>query len=555
MGSAVEESALLSSPQQNDKGLLRSENCALHPIFTIRLTVAPMAVIMIPMQMDEIAVAAVLGLVIGLILGWFIGWVVGRMGARAEKQRADQLTEDLKQRTEALNAAQSSLEAARREHADLEAAHNEQDAKRREEIATLRTRLDNAEKDAEKTAGFLEELRVENARVSGELFQSRNELTALRAKFEGEQKSHEEKLAILTSARVELSNQFETLANDILEKKSKTFTEQNQTNIGNLLNPLREKFGEFQQKVESLEKENLTGRTELKTQIDQLRTLNERLSQDATNLVTALKGSSKTQGDWGEQLLETILEAAGLRKGHEYLTQESFTRDDRSRARPDVIVNLPEGRNIILDSKVSLNAYNDYCAAQDDGAREDALNRHLISVRNHIRELSDREYQRIAGLNSPDFVVMFMPLEPAFMLAIARDSRLWQEAWEKNVLLVSPSTLLFVLRTVAHLWRQELQARNLKEITDRGAELYDKLAAFAADLTDVGKNLDKARDSYDDACKKLSTGKGNVIRQAEMLKSLGIKPTKVIPIALVERSQEGEPLELAATEESETGIS
>jgi DNA recombination protein RmuC len=315
------------------------------------------------------------------------------------------------------------------------------------------------------------------------------------------------------------------------------------------LNPLKEKFGEFQSKVESLEKDSVVGRSELKVQIEQLRSLNERLSEDATNLVTALRGSSKTQGDWGEYVLESILESSGLRKGHEYRVQESFTRDDRSRARVDVILDLPEGRHIVLDSKVSLNDYSDYCAAEDEAVRDAALARHLASVRNHIRELSQRNYPALFELNSLDFVVMFIPIEPAFMLAIARDPRLWREAWDRNVILVSPSTLLFVLRTVANLWRQEQQTRNVQEIVSRGGELYDKLAAFVKDLSDIGKNLDAARSSYDEAYKKFSTGKGNAIRQAEMLKNLGIKPSKSMPLTLVEKAVENVPLELSANEE------
>ena len=449
---------------------------------------------------------------------------------------------------------QRERDTARQDLATQQQAAAERDKAQSVEIARITAERGNFERDAEKAANALEELRREHDRVRNEVFQSQTDLATLRTTSKSEQKNAQEKLDLLTNARVELSNQFKALAGDILKENSKAFTDQNQTNIGNLLNPLKEKFGEFQQKVESLEKENLTGRTELKTQIESLRSLNERLSQDANNLVTALKGSSQQQGQWGEQLLESILEEAGLRKGHQYFTQESFTRDEpsangRNRARLDVLVKLPEGRDLILDSKVSLNAYNDYCAAQDDDAREAALGRHLGSVRGHIRGLAQQEYHLLDGVNSPDFVVMFVPLEPAFMLAISRDSKLWQEAWEKNILLVSPSTLLFVLRTVAQLWRQEQQTKNVQDIVRRGGELYDKLAAFAADLAEVGKNLDKARGSYDDAVKKLSTGKGNAIRQAEMLKGLGVKQSKTIPMVLLEQAVEDVPLEMAASAE------
>jgi DNA recombination protein RmuC len=373
----------------------------------------------------------------------------------------------------------------------------------------------------------------------------RTQVAQLSTMLENERNTSGEKLALLTAAKQELSNQFEVLAGRILEEKSQRFTEQNRTNLGALLAPIRDKFTEFQGTVESLKTEGITGRTELKTQIEQLRTLNERLSDDASNLVNALRGSSQKQGAWGEYVLESILEASGLRKGHEYRVQESFSREDRSRARIDVILDLPEGRHLVIDSKVSLNDYDEYCNSEDEIKRESALARHLASMRAHIKGLSQQNYHALYGLTSPDYVVMFVPIEPAFMLAVARDSKLWQEAWDKNILLVSPSTLLFVVRTVSQLWRQEQQTRHIQEIVRRGGELYEKLASFAKDLTDVGKRLDDAKQSYDEAVKKLSTGRGNAIRQAEKLRDLGIKPSKNIPIALVEAALDA-PEELTA---------
>lgn len=399
----------------------------------------------------------------------------------------------------------------------------------------------------ERTGAERDQLREQNTK-------SQAEIAAVMATLESERKGAQREVTLLTSAREELSNQFKSLANDILEEKAKRFTDQNQANLGQLIAPLKEKFGEFQQKVSDLHDEGVAGRTELKTQIEQLRSLNERLSEDATNLVSALRGSSKAQGEWGEVVLERILESSGLRRDHEYRVQETIFREDGRRARLDIIIDLPEGRHLVLDSKVSLNDYSDYCGAGDDAVRDAALARHLASVRKHIRELSQRNYTSLYGLNSLDFVVMFVPIEPAFMLALARDGKLWQEAWEKSILLVSPSTLLFVLRTVAHLWRQEQQEKNVRDIVRRGGELYDKLAAFAKDLTEVGSKLDAARSAYDEAYKKLAEGRGNVIRQAEMLKSLGIKPTKSMPTAMLDLAMEqelfdeaDETLELAAS--------
>jgi DNA recombination protein RmuC len=484
-------------------------------------------------------------LLVGAAIGGLFAWILSKSGSAAIEQRSSALAAELAQK----NAA---LETAQREMNTREAAHAERDAGHREQIGRLQATASQLQQATE----ALEAERAVSVGLRNQMAGLQAQIAELTAKLDAEKNASQEKLALLTAARTELSNQFETLANKILEEKAKRFTDQNELNLGNLLKPLKEKFGEFQGKVESLEKDGVAGRSELKEQINQLRTLNERLSQDATNLVSALRGSSKTQGDWGEFVLESILESSGLRKGHEYRVQESFTREDRTRARLDVILDLPEGRHLVLDSKVSLNDYNDGCSATDEALREAALGRHLAAVRSHIRDLSQRNYQTLYGLNSLDFVIMFIPIEPAFIAAIGRDNKLWQEAWDKNVLLVSPSTLLFVLRTVSQLWRQEQQAKNIQEIVRRGSELYDKLAAFAKDLTDVGKSLDAARNSYDEAYKKLAQGKGNAIRQAEMLKTLGVKPVKslqqALPPKLVDLAMEedaGEELTLAASGE------
>lgn len=471
-------------------------------------------------------------LLAGLVVGGVLAWIVAgsRAGAAAGDlpARLQTATAEIQEKNRLLDQARE-REAAQR--AEIAGAHARAEVLAAQ-IAELRAEFDKA--------------RAEGERLRGEGHAARVEAAEMRTALQNERTKADEKIAVLTQAREELSNQFKALANEILEQKSKVFTEQNQTNLTNLLTPLREKFGEFQQKVESLEKDGITGRTELRSQIENLRTLNERLSADAANLVTALKGSSKTQGDWGEFVLEKLLESAGLREGQEYRVQSSFTRDDRTRARPDVILDLPGGRHLVIDAKVSLSDYDRYCAADDEIERELALKQHIASVRTHIRDLWQKNYQALYGLNSLDFTVMFVPIEPAFMLALAHEGSLWQEAWSKNVLLVSRTTLLFVLRTVAQLWRQEQQTRNVQEIVRRGGELYDKLAAFAKDLQDVGRSLDAARASYDEAQKKLATGRGNAIRQAELLKSLGVRPAKTMPVALADQAMDGEPLELAA---------
>jgi DNA recombination protein RmuC len=360
------------------------------------------------------------------------------------------------------------------------------------------------------------------------------ELAEMAIRLAAEHEQSEEKLSLLLQAKESLTDQFKNLANEILEEKSKRFSEQNQTSLGLLLDPLKLKITEFQTKVEDVYVKEGKDRTALAEQVRQLMDLNQSLSQDAKNLTRALKGSSKTQGSWGELVLERVLEASGLRKGEEYDVQESHTRDDGSRAQPDVVIHLPEDRHLVVDAKVSLVAYEDFSTSEDDADRQAASKRHLESIRSHMRGLSEKNYQTLYGLKSLDFVLMFVPIEPAFMLGVSHDRELFMDAWQKNVLLVSPSTLLFVVRTVAHLWRQEAQNRNAQDIAKRGAELYDKLVGFVEDLESVGTRLKQAQKDYDAAHSKLTGGRGNVIRQAEMLKDLGIKPSKALPAALVE---------------------
>ena len=352
------------------------------------------------------------------------------------------------------------------------------------------------------------------------------EIAKLTTTLELERSQTKEKLEFRENTEKQLSNQFKILANEILEEKSRKFTDQNKTNLDQILEPLKIKISEFQGKVQEVYIQEGKDRSALSEQVKQLMALNNQLSDDAHNLTQALKGQSKAQGNWGELILERVLEASGLRKGHEYNVQVSHVREDGTRVQPDVVIHLPENRHLIVDAKVSLTAYEIHANADNDPERNAAIKKHLESVRSHIKELSEKNYQQLYGLQSFDFVLMFIPVEPVFMLAISHDNNLWLESWNKNILLVSPSTLLFVVRTVAHLWKQEQQNRNAQEIASRGAELYNKLAGFVDDLNMLGKRLQQAQISYDDAYSKFSKGKGNVIRQAEMLKQLGVKPTK-----------------------------
>jgi DNA recombination protein RmuC len=376
-----------------------------------------------------------------------------------------------------------------------------------------------------------------------ELNQVRSQEAAQQAMIARLEERHAATERIVEQMRVDLPDTFKSLATDVLEEKSKRFAEQNQAGLGQVLGPLKARLDDFQNKIEAARVEQMKGGVQLGAQIDKLFESNTRFTEQANNLASALRGSSKAQGAWGELILERILQAAGLRPGHEYHAQGTYSTENGKRAQPDVVINLPGERHMIIDSKVSLIHYEAHSVAETDAARSVAADSHSSSVRAHIKGLAEKNYQTLYGLNSLDFVIMFLPIEPAFMLAISRDDKLWEQAWQRNVLLVSPSTLLFVLRTVASLWRQEQQKQNVEEIARKGADLYNKLAGFVADFREVGEKLDGAHRSYADAMAKLHTGRGNVIRQAEMLKELGIRPAKQLPQGLVELAQQ-ETLEL-----------
>lgn len=471
----------------------------------------------------------------------------------AATAEVDRLNEQLTSVREAAGAETARLVAERDAHALV---RNELDAVKRS-LATadslvmaLNAQLTELRESNGGEIARLTAEREAHALVRGELFQEKTareaadatvgvlngQLTEMRTKLDAEREGATEKLALLLNAKEALTDQFKTLATDILEEKSKRFAEQNQTTIGQLLDPLRTQLSEFKGTVEAVYVQEGKDRSALSEQVKQLVELNHTLSTDAKNLTSALKGSAKTQGNWGELILERVLELSGLRRGHEYHVQESQVREDGSRAQADVVINLPEERRLVVDAKVSLVAYESHISADSDEARAQSVKRHLDSVRGHIKGLSGKQYQTLYGLKSLDFVLMFIPIEPAFMMAVTHDNDLFMEAWDKNVLLVSPSTLLFVVRTVAHLWRQEQQTRNSQDIAKRGAELYDRLVGFVDDLQTVGTHLGRAQTSFELAQRKLSVGKGNVIRQAEMLKELGVKPSKSLPVPLVDMS-------------------
>jgi DNA recombination protein RmuC len=358
------------------------------------------------------------------------------------------------------------------------------------------------------------------------------------AELDSERKQGLGRIESLNEAKEALTSQFKNLANEILEDKSKRFTEQNAASLDALLKPLQTKLTEFKEQVNTSYGNEARERFALKNEIERLANLNLRMSDETRSLTKALKGDSKVQGNWGELVLESILESSGLRKGEEYLVQDSHTQTDGSRLQPDVVVKLPEGRSLVVDSKVSITAYARHAQTSDPELAEQELAAHIQSLRQHIQGLSNKNYSSLYGIGSVDFVLMFVPIEPAFLLALKTAPNLYQEALAKNIVLVCPSTLMATLRTVAHLWRQDQQNRNALEIAKQCGTLYDKFVGFVEDLEKLGQRLEQAQTSYHDAFNKLKSGKGNLIRTAQKVRELGVKPSKNLSVPLIESSSD-----------------
>jgi DNA recombination protein RmuC len=333
------------------------------------------------------------------------------------------------------------------------------------------------------------------------------------------------------SAKTEVDLRAKLIAQEVLQQQSRQLAETNQSNLSSLLSPLKEQFEQFTREVTGLKETNQKDSSALGERIRMLLEAQQKISNDAQNLASALKGDNKIMGDWGEVVLERVLEISGLVRDREFFVQQTHSATEgQSRVRkPDVVIRLPEDRYLIVDSKVSLKAYEEYFNSDDEAIRQTKLKEHISSMRSHIDGLSQKNYQGIHADRSPDFVMMFIPIEPAFLLATGNDERLWSEGWNRNVLLVSPNTLLFVLRTVEHLWRQERVGRNAAEIANRGAHLYDKFRVFTETMLTLRRNLEAASKNHELAMGQLSEGPGNVIRQIEMLRELGVKPNKSLP--------------------------
>ncbi|TNC90398.1 MAG: DNA recombination protein RmuC [Alcanivorax sp.] len=484
-------------------------------------------------------VIALGGLLLGLVLGLALGLALGHFRAQAalQKLRSDGERERALQQQSSEQQVQklAQLEALERDlKLSLEQA--------RQQLGEAQRGLAQAEEQGRHHQQLQHKLAATEQTVvelQNELRREHGQVTDLRARLEASQKETQEKLQLLQEAKEQMKLEFQSIAHKLFEDKSEKFTQQNKSNMGEILNPLKDQLSEFKKKVEDVYDKESRDRVSLLQEIVSLKELNTRMSADALNLTKALKGDSKAQGNWGEMVLEKVLEASGLQKGREYETQGSFSNEDGQRLRPDVVVHLPENKHVVIDSKVSLTAWERF-SSETEEQQELQLRAHIESIRAHIKDLSAKNYQDLYGINTPDYVLMFIPIEPAFLKALETDARLFGDAFDKNIMLVCPSTLLVTLKTIHNIWRFEYQNRNALEIARQAGALHDQFVLFAEALEDIGDKLDKAQRAYETAHKRLSSGKGNLVGRIQRLETLGAKARKSIPETLRLDSEEEE---------------
>ncbi len=373
--------------------------------------------------------------------------------------------------------------------------------------------------------------------LANALGEARVELREYEVTLASERRASNEKLALLEHNRDALKQEFENLANRIFEQKSERFSQQTRTSLDSLLNPFRDQLQDFRKRVEDVYTSETRDRQALRSEIKSLQDLNRQITEEAASLTRALKGDKKIQGNWGELILERVLERSGLRKGMEYETQGSYRDNDNQLLRPDVVVHLPDNRNLVVDSKVSLVAYQQWINEEDEGAKAEALRQHVEAVRTHIRTLSEKDYSQLNGLHSPDFVLLFMPIEPAFVAAFQQDENLFAEAFERKIIVVTPTTLLATLRTIENIWRYERQSQNAQRIADRAGAVYDKLRVFVESMEKLGAQLHTAQGSYDAAMNTLTRGRGNLVSQANRFVELGVRVKKELPKAIMDQAE------------------
>ncbi len=423
------------------------------------------------------------------------------------------------------------LDACRDEISDLGQAN----AAKQADLAALRREVELLQIERDNARDAAHAWSIERAGKEAELRRLDAQAAALSAELREQQDSHQQRLSDLQGSRDELRAQFAELAAKIFDEREQRFAENSQQRLGQLLDPLKERIQSFEKRVEESYQQEARERFSLSKELERLQQLNQRLSDEATNLTRALKGQ-KTQGNWGELILERVLEHAGLEKGREYQTQVSLKGPDGERFQPDVLIMLPGDKQVVVDSKVSLTAYQQYVAAEDEAIGQAALKQHVLSLRNHVKGLAGKDYKRLEGLHSLDFVLLFVPIEAAFSAALQAEPNLFQEAFDRNIVIVSPTTLLATLRVIDSLWKQERQSQNAREIAERAGWLYDKFVLFIQDLDEVGNRLQQLDKAYAAARNKLTEGRGNLISRSEQLKLLGARASKSLPADLLERA-------------------
>ena len=486
------------------------------------------------MNFPSLPIVAACAALLGALIAWLIVQLRSQRRQHLLEQQLAERTQQYRFARQAQETAEEALADSRRHIQDLQIELQE---------------LGNRFAAAERQIAYLQEREAEAGRLkqdyadlqqAAQTLQVNNE--RLHTRLEQERLAADEKLKLLTEARQSLGEQFQNLANTILEEKSRRFTEQNRDQLNQILTPLNERIHGFGELVQQTYEKESRQRLTLENELKRLQTLNTQLHGDAKALTDALIGTqNKTQGTWGEMILESVLEHSGLQKGREYTVQAAAVRQEEDGARrlqPDVLVNLPEGKQIVIDSKVSLTAYVRYTQAADAETAERELAAHVASIRAHIRSLSQKDYTDLEGVRTLDFVFMFIPVEPAYLLALQHDAALFQECFDKRIMPVGPSTLLATLRTVAHIWRNEQQNQNALAIAAEGGRLYDKFTSFIQTLEGVGKNIDQAQNQFQQAFKQLSQGRGNLVSRAEKLRALGVKTTKRLQRDLAETAQE-----------------
>lgn len=417
-----------------------------------------------------------------------------------------------------------------RRNESLQSELNEQ----RVERAKLDERVAQLEKQLATQEFRLAEREQELAGLNRALLQHLSHISELETTLEKERESAGEKLALMEEAKQKLANEFKLLANQIFEEKGRAFSEQNRTGIDEILKPVREQLGEFRRRVDEVHLSDAKDRASLKEHLAQLEKLNRQMSEDAIGLTQALKGESKAQGNWGEMILERILESSGLREGREFVREQSFTDEEGRRLRPDVVVYMPGDKQVIIDAKVSLTDYERAVSAGSDAVKQTAVVAHLRSLKEHIKALAGKRYDHLPGVNVPDYVLMFIPIEGAYLMAIEADQSIFEIAFEQRVAVVTPSTLYATLKLIEQLWRYERQSDDVLKLIDRAGKLHDKMAGFVESFLEIGERLDQARGAYDMSLNRIKSGPGSVISQIDMLGKLAGKTKKELPRHLVE---------------------